>query len=227
MPRLDDRLKLVASLIRGTNHADIGSDHGHLLAALLATGRIQRGIAVENKPQPHRNSTATLQGLNAEVRLGDGLNVIQENELDSLSICGMGGQSIVRILANHSNRLPDQMILQPNKAIGSVRQWALNNGYWLVDEQCTAGTRRFEVLLLRRSGMALDPVYRRLASVRLEESLGVMFGPWFLLRRDEDLQQRLAEEQRYLHAKQKLTAPSRQRMEAIDRLLSHDHFLSR
>ncbi|EGF27701.1 class I SAM-dependent methyltransferase [Rhodopirellula baltica] len=227
MPRLDARLKLVAAEIRGKIHADIGSDHGHLLAALLSADRIERGIAVENKLQPYRNSSATLERLNAEVRLGDGMDVIEKNEIDSLSICGMGGQSIVRILSEHPNRLPKQIVLQPNKAIASVRQWARDNGYWLTDEKCTGIKRRFEVLVFSRFGPPHDPVYQKLNEVGLDEPIGLMFGPWFLLRKDERLLQRLAEEQRYLQSKQNLTQTSRARVETIRRLLSSDHFLSR
>jgi len=227
MPRLDARLKLVAAEIRGKIHADIGSDHGHLLAALLSACRIERGIAVENKPQPHQNSSATLERLNAEVRLGDGMDVIEENEIDSLSICGMGGQSIVRILSEHPNRLPQQIVLQPNKAIDSVRQWARDNGYWLTDEKCTGAKRRFEVLVFRRSGSSPDPVYQKLDQAGLDESMGLMFGPWFLLRKDEQLLQRLAEEQRYLQARPNLTETSQARLETIRRLLTSNHFLRR
>lgn len=227
MPRLDARLKLVAGEIRGKIHADIGSDHGHLLAALLSACRIERGIAVENKPQPHQNSSATLERLNAEVRLGDGLDVIKENEIDSLSICGMGGQSIVRILSEHPNRLPQQIVLQPNKAIDSVRQWAKDNGYWLTDEKCTGIKRRFEVLVFRRSGSSPDPVYQKLDRAGLDESMGLMFGPWFLLRKDEQLLQRLAEEKRYLQARPNLTEMSQARLETIRRLLTSNHFLRR
>ncbi|MFG0267999.1 MAG: class I SAM-dependent methyltransferase [Rhodopirellula sp. JB055] len=227
MPRLDDRLKLVAAQIERSIHADIGSDHGHLLAALLASGRIRRGIAVENKLQPYRNSTATLSALNAEVRLGDGLEVLHEKEVESLSICGMGGQSIVQILSQHPERLPDEMILQPNKAIDLVRRWALNHGYWLIDEQSTSGSRRFEVLRLQRSTAIPDPIYQRLETIHLNESLGLIFGPWFLLRRDEDLRQRLTAEQTYLQSKPKLTAASRERMKAIEQVLCNVHFRSR
>ena len=227
MPRLDARLKLVAAEIRGKVHADIGSDHGHLLAALLSARRIERGIAVENKPQPHQNSSATLERLNAEVRLGDGMDVIEKNEIDSLSICGMGGQSIVRILSEHPNRLPQQIVLQPNKAIDSVRQWARDNGYWLTDEKCTGIKRRFEVLVFRRSGSSPDPVYQKLDRAGLDESMGLMFGPWFLLRKDEQLLQRLAEEQRYLQERPNLTETSQARLETIRRLLTSDHFLRR
>ncbi len=72
MPRLDERLKTVARQIRWPIHADIGSDHGHLLKALLSAGRIDCGIAIENKRQPFENSRRTLADLASEVRLAEG-----------------------------------------------------------------------------------------------------------------------------------------------------------
>ena len=89
MPRLDARLKSVAQQVCCRVHADIGSDHGHLLKALLAAGRIQRGIAIENKRQPFLNSQTTLQGVNADVRFADGIEGLKAGEADSLSICGI------------------------------------------------------------------------------------------------------------------------------------------
>src|SRR6056297_785499 len=97
LPRLDERLKIVASLIRCRVHADIGSDHGHLLKALLKSGRIEFGIAIENKTQPFLNSRKTLADCRADVRLADGLAGLQKGEADCLSLCGMGGRSMVRI----------------------------------------------------------------------------------------------------------------------------------
>ncbi len=39
---------IVAEQIRSGTHIDVGSDHGRLLKALLASGRIDRGIAIEH-----------------------------------------------------------------------------------------------------------------------------------------------------------------------------------
>ena len=57
--------------------------------------------------------------------------------------------------------------------------------------------------------------------------MGLMFGPWFLLRKDEQLLQRLAEEQRYLQARPNLIEMIQARLETIRRLLTSDHFLRR
>ncbi|WP_255712665.1 class I SAM-dependent methyltransferase [Rhodopirellula halodulae] len=227
MPRLDARLKCVASMIRSERHADIGSDHGHLLAALLAAGRIEFGFAIENKRQPFENSKATLNGYAAEVRFADGLAGLRPAEVDSLSICGMGGGSIVRILEAFPERVPDRLMLQPNKSINVVRRWARNNRFKLLDERCTQGGRRFEILSFQRTDQAEDPAYQQLQQRGCDSELGYEFGPWFLLRQDAELRRLLREELDYLKKMPALTDESRTRMEAISRLEAAGYFFSR
>ena len=116
-------------------HADIGSDHANLLVALLRSGRVAKGIAIENKQQPLFHSEAALLGLNAEARLADGLDGLVEGEADSLSICGMGAESIVSILSSHPKRIPELIVLQPNRRADLIRRWGIDSGFHLVDEQ--------------------------------------------------------------------------------------------
>jgi tRNA (adenine22-N1)-methyltransferase len=215
VPRLDHRLKAVARQIRSTTHADIGSDHGHLLKALLKAGRIERGIAVENKQLPLQNSRATLTGLNAEVRFGDGLEPLRRCEVDSLSICGMGGESMVRILNAFPPRVPPIVVLQPNKRADLVRRWGLQHGFHLADERVADGHWPYQVLAFARSDTLEDPAY---AGVEYEAAL--LFGPLIIKRGQPDFTGRLLEEQRYLRNLNRLGERSRHRLAVIDRLLA-------
>ncbi len=149
MSKLDVRLIAVTQQIRSKTHADIGSDHGGLLVSLLNSGRIEYGIAIENNRQPFQNSIRALTGLAAEVRFGDGLRAIQPGEADSLSICGLGAKSMLRILTVHPLRIPTHVVLQINHDPEIIRQWALDNGYHLVDEQIAWGRRPYAILSLR------------------------------------------------------------------------------
>lgn len=216
MPKLDRRLKVVAQCIRHRVHADIGSDHGHLLAALLASGRIERGIAIENKKQPFENSRATLEGYSAEVRFGDGLAVLHDGEADGLSLCGMGGELIVEILDAAPLRVPKRVVLQPNRRPERVRQWARRAGFHLDAEQVVFGHWPYQVLVLERArdGIGDDPAYE---GIDLDAAL--LFGPLNLKRRDERWLARLREEQSYLEALEKLGEEARQRLDAIRRVL--------
>ncbi|MCV4600236.1 class I SAM-dependent methyltransferase, partial [Escherichia coli] len=88
----------VAEQIWARIHADIGSDHALLPKYLLQTGRVERVIAVEKSAAPYERSRRALEGLRAEVRLGDGLGPLGGGEADSLSLSGMGAQRMVGIL---------------------------------------------------------------------------------------------------------------------------------
>ena len=96
--KLDTRLLTVARQIRSKTHADIGSDHGGLLVWLLGNGRVDFGIAIDDKQVPFENSVRALKNLPCDIRFGDGLNALQKDEADSLSICGIGAEKICCLL---------------------------------------------------------------------------------------------------------------------------------
>lgn len=230
MPRLDERLKIVAGLIRCRVHADIGSDHGHLLKALLKSGRVEFGIAIENKIQPFRNSQRTLADCHAAVRLADGLAGLEKDEADSLSLCGMGGRSIVRILQAFPDRVPDRVIVQPNQRCDVVRRWAFENGYHLIDEQMTGGRRQFDIIHFQKPAESTidadvavcgvdanrnhDPAYEG-----LDRRAAWMFGPHGLRERRPEWWRRLLDEKAYFESLGGLNAQSRARLEKINELL--------
>ncbi|GAA5507666.1 class I SAM-dependent methyltransferase [Novipirellula caenicola] len=227
MPKLDIRLRTVAALINphgdsSVVHGDIGSDHGGLLVSLLRSKRIAKGIAVENKSQPYENSCFALKGLSADVRFGDGLAVIKPGELTSLSICGMGAESIVKILEAFSDRVPDHVVLQPNRQHELVRGWGLRNGFHLNEEQIAWGHWPYAVISLQRATDAThnastpnDPAY---ADVDLDAAL--LFGPLILKRWEPKFAARLHEEQAYLQGLTKLDGDYEHRLHQIQKVLA-------
>lgn len=230
--KLDARLIEVASRIRANVHVDIGSDHGNLLLSLLKNEQINYGIAIENNQQPYQNSFNALQvffpprpidgtapGV-AEVRLGDGLAALQPGEADSLSICGLGGRAIARILNAHPNRVPDQVVVQPNNRPEEVRQWGVDNDFQLLDETIVGEEREFLVIAFRRKRRAgplgedkMDPAYK---DVDLEAA--ILFGPLIIKREPQHLLKQLDEEMEYWNQFSRLTTPAARRLEIVKRL---------
>ena len=204
-------------MIRSEVHADIGSDHGLMLFSMLKSGRIERGIAIENKRQPFENSVATLAGLNAEVRLGDGLAALQTGEADSLSICGMGGPKMRQLLQRFPDRLPKQVVVQPNERPELLREWGLNQGFYLVDEQLVVRRNcRFTILNFHQAnGNDPDPAY-----ADIDRAVGLEFGPWFLKRRESQFVEMLMEEEAYWNRFERLEPERQQRVELIRMALS-------
>ena len=220
MPRLDQRLKTVARQIRWPVHADIGSDHGHLLKALLSAGRIDRGIAIENKQQPFQNSQATLKGLSAEVRLADGFAGLAAGEADGVSICGMGGRSIVRILSAFPDLVPSFVVIQPNRSPELVRQWGIDRGFHLLAEESAAGhweesQGEYTILRFMKSEGLEDPAYQG-----IDREAALLFGPHFCKRNDSQSRARLSAEKQYLMKLDRLDDSMRKRLVAIEHLLS-------
>lgn len=148
--KLEPRLQAVAQEINAQTHADIGADHALLPRYLLLSGRAQRVIVVEKNPGPWENSRRALEGLWAEVRLGDGLGPLEPGEADSLSLCGMGARLMVKILSAYPHRLPPRLVLQPNDSALPLRRWALQAGYALVKEQMVQGFWRYSILTLQK-----------------------------------------------------------------------------
>lgn len=213
MPKLDARLKAVAKQIRGHTHVDIGSDHGHLLLALIKSGRIERGIAIESNQQPFENSRRTLIGVNAEVRFGDGLAVLKPGEGDSLSICGLGSETMRDILLAFPDRWPDRVVLQPNLRPEVVRRWALENEFHLIHEHVSRGYWPYAIMTFERAKNP-DPIYEG-----LDLNSALIFGPHEIRRMDDGLIAQLKEELEYWRAFDQLEGKRAVRLAAIERLL--------
>lgn len=175
VPKLEARLQAVAEQIRCHCHADIGSDHALLPLHLLLQGRVGRVIAVEKNPGPYERTRQALKGYKAEARLGDGFEPLEPGEVQSASVCGMGGTRILKMLQRaQPDKIPELLLLQPSRDFHLVRGWAREHGYHLIREQMVKGHYDYVILSLRRDG-GEDPAYE---GVPVE--LGLHFGPRLL-----------------------------------------------
>ena len=217
MPHLDARLNAIAKLIRSTIHVDIGSDHARLLVSLLQDKRIERGIAIENKRQPFENYRHALANFNADVRLGEGLDVLKPLEAQSLSVSGMGAETIVEILGAFPDRVPRDVVLQPNRRPEIVRRWALRNGFHIVDEQIVFDDRIYTIMSFRASpnsnNLKNDPAYKNVA-----REAALLFGPLLLKRADANLARQLREEENYWKRLECIAPENRKRLSIIRKL---------
>ena len=101
---LTPRLRSVAELVpRGARFADVGTDHAYLPVWLLQQGRITGAVASDLRPGPleRARGTAEKYGLTGRMdfRLCDGLSGIQPDEVNTIAMAGMGGETIAAILA--------------------------------------------------------------------------------------------------------------------------------
>lgn len=152
--RLDARLSAVASLVRkGSRVADIGTDHGYLVAYLIENEISPSGIAADLRDGPLGNAKQTVieQGISDKVELilSDGLKKIRENSCDDIVIAGMGGNLIADILGAckwiYNGAL--NIVAQPMSHAEVLREFYINNGFEIKEEKtATDGKRLYCVM---------------------------------------------------------------------------------
>jgi len=157
---LSKRLQSVADFVpAGARLADIGSDHAYLPANLLLADKISFGIAGEVAKGPLENARQEVLrhrlSDRLEARLADGLAAVHpEDNIDTVSIAGMGGRLISQILtAGHQNgERYDHLVLQPNIDVYVVREWLEENGYQLVNETMLLDEGHYYEILVAEPG---------------------------------------------------------------------------
>ena len=139
---LSKRLAKAAAYVpQGARLADIGSDHAYLPANLAINHIIDYGVAGEVVKGPYENAVHEIQREHLEgkifPRFADGLKAIEDDDqIDTITICGMGGTLIRNILEKDKSKLQNHplLILQPNVGSNVLRQWLQANHYQVTHE---------------------------------------------------------------------------------------------
>lgn len=142
--QLSKRLKTVADFVKkDLPIADIGSDHAYLPIYLIQNDFISSAIAGEVVEGPFENAKNKVNSLKIEdkisVRLGSGLNVLTtEDEIGTVTVCGMGGNLITEILLEGLNKsklpLNARLVLQPNNGEKTLRKFLKENKFKILSE---------------------------------------------------------------------------------------------
>jgi tRNA (adenine22-N1)-methyltransferase len=136
--KLSRRLSALAEWVpQGARFADIGTDHAMLPVYLAQNGKVEYAVAGDVHAGPveaarRQVSEAGLEGV-VSVRLGDGMSVLSPGEVDTVTIAGMGGSLMVRILDQAGERLNGvgTLVLSPHVAEDGVRRWLIRHDYLL------------------------------------------------------------------------------------------------
>ncbi|MGP4042418.1 tRNA (adenine(22)-N(1))-methyltransferase [Gracilibacillus sp. D59] len=138
---LSKRLEQVAEYLKEPIHfADIGSDHAYLPCYVCLRHEHATAIAGEVNQGPLERAKQTVRehGLSdrIQVRKGNGLEVIKKEEVNQITIAGMGGKLIRTILEEGKSKLHgvSRLILQPNIDAQIVREWLMDHQYKIVAE---------------------------------------------------------------------------------------------
>lgn len=193
IPSLSQRLFTIAQFVpRQSRLADIGSDHALLPTWLAMQKRITFAIAGELNDGPYEaaKKQVELTGVKdiVNVRQGDGLSIVRKNEVDVITIAGMGGALITSILDHGKDKLENvaRLVLQPNVASDQVRRWLLDHHWLLQEEKIIKEDGRFYEILVaepvENRDQALMP-YKQPSALNNHEEMMLMqikMGPWLL-----------------------------------------------
>ena len=132
---ISERLKCVASLVnKGARVADIGTDHAYLPIYLVQNGISNKVYACDVRKEPLRRAKLHIDeyGLSDKIttKLCDGLKGINKGDVDTVTICGMGGKLMKNILKAGIDKLGDntQLVLSAQSELRDFRKYLLETG---------------------------------------------------------------------------------------------------
>jgi len=175
---LRPRLRVAAEMVPpGSRVADIGSGHGLLPRALLASGRASHCIASERSPRTLARvwtPPGALPGARRlELRVGDGLRVLRAaDRVDVALLLGMGAVTIGRILdaRDAAARAIPRLVIQPQTDWAGLRAGLLRRGLAIVDERLVEDRgRTYLVLAAEPDAGAALPAHAELTAEELLE----------------------------------------------------------
>lgn len=162
---LDIRLQTVADYVRrGSRLADIGTDHALLPTFLVEEGRCPSAIASDIRKGPAEAARRTVRESKLEkqieVRLGDGLSTVRQDEVEDIVIAGMGGETIADILkqAPWVQHPRYRLILQPMTRAERLRRYLFETGFSIEQETVVSDEHHcYTVLCVAYTGQILQP----------------------------------------------------------------------
>lgn len=157
--KLSPRLQIIADSIIGCDTlADIGTDHASLPIYLVKKGSVKRAIASDINKGPIEIAEARISSNRLEdkiqTRLGSGLTILKQNEVNIIVIAGMGGMLIADIIEASIEvaKSAEALILQPMLDSGRLRAYLMRNGFEITDEELAKEDRKlYEVIWVRKA----------------------------------------------------------------------------
>lgn len=158
MIRLSKRLAAIAKHVpQGASVIDVGTDHGQLPVWLIQSGRAQCVIASDINAGPLSRAATLVEETDTgewiRLQVCDGLEAFSEKDGNCVVIAGMGGETMVHILAaapwtvNHA-----LLVLQPQSKAEVLRSWLLDNGFEISGEELVEDAGRVYSVLTAQGG---------------------------------------------------------------------------
>ena len=179
-PILTPRLRLCADLCpKGERLIDVGCDHGYLAITLVRSGKVKTALACDLRRGPLKNAgeNIALYGLEGKIHthLADGLDGVSGGKGDVVTICGMGGDNIARILERAPWTRESVIIAQPMTKQHRLRDFLAKNGYAVSAERLVYEDRRLYTAMVIEKGRYEGPDSMMYSRAMESDPL---FGDW-------------------------------------------------
>ncbi len=154
MVSLLKRLKKVAGMIIAQEDvADIGADHALLPLYLIENHMVGKAVIGELGDGPFQRAREAVanSGLSQQiqVRQGDGLQVLEEGEVSTVVLAGMGGDTICEILTYDRKKAESykRFVFQPMSKYEVLRSLLAEWGWMILEEDVVCENEHFYVLI--------------------------------------------------------------------------------
>lgn len=153
MIKISSRLSSIAKLVPSKAKViDIGCDHGLLDIYITQNHKDIKIIANDINANALNNVCENIKkyrAKNIETRLGNGLEVVTKDEIDTIIISGLGAHTIVGVLYNNMAKLEhvNDIIIQSNNNIDFVRAKITKLGYYIKNEVLVEEKTKYILLL--------------------------------------------------------------------------------
>ena len=154
---LSKRLQRIADYVRpGDRVVDVGTDHAYIPIWLLLNGIVSQVCATDIRSGPLERARADAEyyGVADQLKLAqcDGLEKTQPQDVDTIIIAGMGGETIIGILSAAPWSTGKRLILQPQTKQAELRAWLADHGCRITDAALVYDTGRIYLVWLVEAG---------------------------------------------------------------------------
>ena len=152
--KLPDRLSSIIGFIeKGANVIDVGTDHGHIPIYLAQTGLAKHIMAsdISGRSLETARRNASKYGVFDRIEFieAPGLKGIYEEDVDTVVIAGLGGETIIKILADApwTKRNKTKLILQPQSKTEDLCGFLRTTGYFFNDADVVLDNAKFYIII--------------------------------------------------------------------------------
>lgn len=155
--KISKRLIEISNLIEdNTNIIDVGCDHALLDIYLFKNKKNVKIIASDIKEGPLNQAKKNISKFKypIKVKLGSGLDPIEE-DIDTVVISGMGGDTIIDILQKGKDKLKNvkKMILSPQSEWKRIRECMVSLGFYIEDEKLIEDGNKYYLIIKVAKGI--------------------------------------------------------------------------